>query len=109
MTAMEKLLAGAENAFDKPKGMAIVKGDRENQFRCINSQNMLVGLITLVDTIWRVEFLMRVEGKASSQNEAFAFAEGCWAMAQAMARQQPIQSFGAAQPPVLVKPPRLSK
>jgi hypothetical protein len=77
--------------------MQIVAGDRANQWRCVNEQTMLIGLITLIEPVlsndvgfYKVEFLMHVEGRASTIEEAKAFANGCWAMAQALGRVNPM-------------------
>lgn len=53
------------------------------QYRCLNDDGMLCGLITQQPTGgWRVELFMRVEAQAETKDEAIAFAKGCWAMAE---------------------------
>lgn len=66
--------------------MHIVKGDRDGQYRCLSPTDMLIGLITKMPGQvgpWKVELFMRIEGTTDTEDEAIAFARGCWATCEA--------------------------
>lgn len=79
--------------------MKIIPGDMPNQFLCFHPQTgLMIGLIQRRSAHphvanaedWRIELFMRVQGKASSRQEAVAFAHGAWAA---------VEGFGLLTPP----------
>lgn len=79
--------------------MKIIPGDRPDQLRCVDHKDMLLGLITKTDDQWKIELFMRVEGKASTREEAVAFAHGCWAMGEAFGLFRQISNVAPVTPP----------
>lgn len=85
--------------------MKVIPGDRNDQWRCINDQGMLIGLITLIGPqssgTYRVDFLMQIEATTDSQAQALGFVNGAWAMAQALGRVKPTADTHNQPPPIL--------
>lgn len=98
--------------------MKIVQGEFTTQLRCVSDDDdMLLGMITKKNVLppleeWRIELFMKIDGTASTKEEAVAFARGCEAMGNAfglfnrpqpqnpnIVQRQPVRQLNARTPP----------
>jgi hypothetical protein len=75
--------------------LELVLNSSPRHYRIIGNRGMMAGMITeQKDGRWRVELFMRIDAYASTEAEAVAFAQGCFATCEAFNVRKGVTSPG---------------